>query len=324
MISYAIDAATIAGIFVIASMGLYVLTALTGQVSLAQATFMGVGTLVSSYIARSSTQNSGLLPGLGLAFPEALIIGALITGLLCAFFGFAFIKLRGAAAISASIASAVIILYVFERLTFLSGGSKGATSSNSLNFGNTNFAELSIGGTNVSRELGLLILTSILLVITYVYVRNISISPLGRAMRTVRERDGAAQTCAISPTKTIVSAYFICGLTAGVAGALYAQVLQSFEFSSSNPWLGPFSVIASMQLLAFLVVSGMKKLHIAVLVVFFLTFASRFFARAAGSLELFDSSQGARVSPGNITALISSVLVLVLLIWTAKTKQKQA
>ncbi len=322
MIQNLIEALTLAGIFSIAAMGLYLLVGLTGQISIAQATYMGFGALFSSYLGRSSGL-SAVLPGKAMPFPQALIITTLLTGLVCAFFGFLFIKLRGPAAISASIASAVLILYILERLTFISGGSRGASASRSLIFGNTDFANLPING-GLSREAGLLILVLIFLGIVYLYVRNVSISPLGRAMRTVRERDSAAQTCAISPTKTIVSAYFLCGLTAGLAGTFYAQYLQSLEVSSSNPWLGPFGIVASMQILAYLVVSGMKTLNRSVIIVFLLSFVSVFFARSARTLEIFDSSQGSNISPSQITAIVTALLVLGSLVFIAKARKKHA
>lgn len=323
MINYAIDAATLAGIFLIAGMGLYLLTGLTGQISLSQATYMGVGALVSSYCARSSLETSDQLPGLGMPFPQSLLIAALVTAALSALFGFAFIRLKGPAAISASIATSVLILYICERLTFLSGGSKGATSSRTLSFGKTNFADLTIGSHHFSREIGILILVVLCSAGVYLYTRNVTISPLGRAMRTIRERDQAAQTCAISPVRTIVSAYFLCGLAAGIAGTLYAHVLQSFEMSSSNPWLGPFAIIASMQLLAYLVVSGMKSLNIAVVVIFAMAFASNFFSRAASNIEIFDTAQGGRISPSHVAALVSSLLVLVILIVAAQRQKNR-
>ena len=148
----------------------------------------------------------------------------------------------------------------------------------------------------------------------YLYTRNITISPLGRSMRTVRERDMAAQTCEISPRRTIVNAHFLCGFAAGVAGGLYAHVLQSFEISSTNPWIGVFGIIASTQILAYVVLSRMKNLHVTIVTVFGLTLISVFFSRAAASLSLFDAAQGSKISTSSVTAIVTSLLVLVVLI----------
>jgi branched-chain amino acid transport system permease protein len=324
MTDYIIYAATIAGIFLIGGLGLYILTGLAGQVSIAQATYMGLGALVSSYFARSSLEDSGSLLGRSLPFPQAMLLAAIITGVVAAIFGLAFIRLRGASAISASIATSVLVLYLCERMVFLSGGSKGATSSQSLSFGSTDFSELTIGSIEFSREAGLLMLIVIMAAIVFIYTRNISISPLGRAMRTVRERNRAAQTCAISPGRTIVSAHFLCGISAGVAGALYAHVLQSFEVSSANPWLGPFGIVASMQLLAFLVVSTMRSVTISAVVIFALVFASQLFSRASANIDFFNTAQGGFISTSQVTAIVSSVLVIGVLIVSAKRAKNRA
>lgn len=323
MADYIITAVAFAGIFAIAGSGLYVLTGLTGQVSLAQGAYVAIGASVSSYLARTASETTDFLGGRGLVFAGALAIAALITGLVSALFGFLTVRLKGASAISASIAASVIVLYLIERAQFLSGGSRGAKAPQILNVGNLNFADLKIAGYQFDRETGIMILVIIISLVVFWYIRNVSRSPLARSMRTIRERDLAAQTCAVSPTKTIVSAHFICGLCAGIAGALYAPVLETFEISSSNPWLGVFGIIASMQILAFVVVGGMKKYWLTVLVVFALAFLSSFLSEFSSTVAWLDSAQGGRISPSQITAIVSSLIVISIIQTRAQFLKKQ-
>ena len=216
-----------------------------------------------------------------------------------------------------------MVLYVIERAKFLSGGSRGANAPENLSVGNLNFADLKLAGHQFERETGIMILAFVLMLAVFAYIRNVSRSPLARSMRTIRERDVASQTCAISPTKTIVSAHFICGLCAGIAGALYAPLLESFQISSSNPWLGVFGIIASMQILAFVVVGGMKRYWISATIVFVLAFLSSFLADYSSSISWLDSAQGGRVSPSQITAILSSLIVIGIIQARAQYVRKQ-
>lgn len=322
MVDYIIIAVSFAGIIVIAGSGLYVLTGLTGQISLAQGAYMAIGASVTSYFARTSTEVTGVLGGQGLVFIAAFAIGVLITALCSAIFGFLTIRLKGASAISASIAVSVIVLYLIERSQFLSGGSRGATSSKYLSIGNLDFADLTIAGHTFDRNTSIMMLIIIMSLVIFYYIRNVSRSPLARSMRTIRERDVEAQTCAISPTKTIVSAHFICGLCAGIAGALYAPLIESFEISSANPWLGTFGLIVSMQILAFVVVGGMRNYWTCAGIILVLAFLSSFMSEFSSSIPFLDSAQGGRISPSQITAILSSLIVITIIQMRAQFLKK--
>lgn len=323
MVDSLILAVTLAGVFLIAGSGLYVLTGLCGQISLAQSTYMAIGALVSSYFARSAIEQTSTLGGKDLPFVVSAFLAILITGFIAAFFGLISVRLRGAGAISASLAVSVIILYVLERLTFLSGGSRGAFATDNLTIGSTNFLELEIGSRVIDEKIGLMILVLLMSALVCFYARNITRSPLARAMRTVRERDQAAQTCAISPVKTIVSAHFICGLFAGAAGVVYAPFLYTFEISSANPWIGAFGIFASMQLLAYLVIGGMKKYWISCAVIIALVIASSLLSDYSSSISWLDSGQDGVVSPSQITAIVSSVLVIGIIHITARISKNR-
>lgn len=63
MANYFIDAGSVTGIFLIAGLGIYILTGLCGQISLTQATYMGLGGIISAYLSRSVVHEQGYLVG---------------------------------------------------------------------------------------------------------------------------------------------------------------------------------------------------------------------------------------------------------------------
>lgn len=158
MANYFIDAGSVTGIFLIAGLGIYILTGLCGQISLTQATYMGLGGIISAYLSRSVVHEQGYLVGRGWPFAQSLLVATAIVGLLAALLGLITVRLRGSAALSASIASAVVLLYIGERAHFLSGGSRGATASQNLSSGILDFADLSVAGHRFSEGVGLLFL----------------------------------------------------------------------------------------------------------------------------------------------------------------------
>lgn len=232
-------------------------------------------------------------------------------------------RLRGSAALSASIASAVVLLYIGERAHFLSGGSRGATASQNLSSGILDFADLSVAGHRFSEGVGLLFLIFIYAIIVFVFVNNVSRSPLGRAMRVVRERDDLSQTCGISPVRTIVSAHFLCGLTAGIAGSLYAHFLGSLEISSSNPWLGAFGLIASIQILAYVVIGGMRNILPTAGTIVVLALGAGLLTASVNSVDFLNTSDHGHLSPSQATAIISATLVIGVIHLTARFQKSR-
>ena len=222
-----------------------------------------------------------------------------------------------------SVASGIIILYILERLSFISGGSKGVKTSQDLRIGNVDFLDLKVAGHPFDRNTGLMVLVIVMTIAVFGYIRNVTRSPLARSMKTVNQDCIAAQTFAISPTKTILSAHFICGLCAGIAGALFAPLLNTFEITSTNPWLGYFGIFASMQILAFVVVGGMKKYWLTVAVVFVLAFLSVFLQESSSSISWLSIFKNSRISPIQVAAILSSILVIATIHLKAQIAKKQ-
>lgn len=312
MTSYIIFALTYGTILLIASWGLYILTRLCGQVSLTQGAYVGVGAVVSSYLSRSSTKTSGVLLGRGLPFIGSLLIAMIITGILAALFSLVCIRLRGSSALVGSVAVSIVILFICERLTFLSGGAKGATSSKSLTFGHVDFENLTLINKEYSKEAGVLILYLLIAAAVFVYVRNVARSPLARSMKAVAESEKIARMCEVSPVKTIVYANFLAGMCAGIAGSLLAHVLGRFEIDSANPLFGTFGLILSIQILLIVAMSyWSRSFYIASLIM--LCAGSAFYLLIKVFQEENILGKDGMFTPYQIASLILAALAILVI-----------
>ncbi len=302
------DSTILVMIYLIAGAGLFVAVGLCGQVSINQAVFLGVGAIFSSYFGRSTLDG-----GLSMPFTTTIILSALCTSFIGVIFAYLTHKMRSDQAISASIASAVLIMYIFEKLEFISGGSRGVSSAKSIEFLGLDFTNLKVGSHIFDPKISLIILYSFFAIIVIFLTFNISRSKLALAFRYMRQRDLAAQVCAINPTKTILQAHLISSFFAGLAGALYAYHLGSIELTSQNPWLGSFGIIVSLQILAFISIGGLRKLKSTLIGAALLVTIGGGVTAFITNLDLVNSKNETLLSTSQINVLVSSVLVLISL-----------
>lgn len=310
-----IFAITMGSVLLIAGLGLHILLNLCGQVSIIQATYVGLAAFLSSYLSRSSIKAEGVLAGKGMPFPQSLVITSLVTGVLAVFFGLLTTKFRGTKAIGPSIAASALLLYVIKSLGFLVGDKGIATSSRTMSFGKTDFTDLTIFDQSFSRGAGIMILSIVFALIALLYTWNVSRSPLGMFMKVIREQEKIAETYAVSPAKTILSAHFLCGLLAGVSGSIYAHVLNKFEIGSVSPWLGVFGLLATIQIVFLIKLSPSKHLLITSLIVFVSSTACYLFVAVTSDSDLFNAN-GSRFTPSLIVTLAISALVIACVRYT--------
>ena len=306
MADYLIAAFTLAGIYLIAGSGLFILTGLNRQISIAQASLMGVGAIVAGYLSHSESINSGK----GFSFIPSFFIAILLTGLVSALFALITIRLRGATWVLPSIGVSIVILYILKRSSLGT-----STVSKNIKIGSTDFSNLTIAGHTFSEEVGLLILVALIVLAAIAYTRNVTRSPMSRAMRCIGDNESAAQTCAVSPLKVVVSAHLVNGFFAGAAGVLYANYIHRFEISSLNPWFVLFGFTMSIQLVLFVVSGGLKSyLATCVAVVAFVVSISLLnsYSKSIEMLSFLDDGRVSAVQIGAIcTALVAILFVQI-------------
>lgn len=237
------------------AVSLNLVTGFLGELSLGHAGFMSIGAYSSALI---SIALSNTLPP-ALAFLVALICG----GILAAFFGFIIgvpvLRLRGDYLAIVTLAFGEIIKSIINYLKF-TGGSKGL-SKIPLYSDYRNFT-----------------VVFIITVITIVLISNLIDSRDGRAIKSIRDNDIAAESIGINISKYKVSAFVIAAGFAGIAGALYAHNVGIIKPSI-------FDYNKSIEILVFVVLGGMGNIPGSIISAIILTLLPEFL-RGADNLRM--------------------------------------
>ena len=237
------------------AVSLNLVTGFLGELSLGHAGFMSIGAYSSALI---SIALSNTLPP-ALAFLIALLCG----GILAAFFGFIIgvpvLRLRGDYLAIVTLAFGEIIKSIINYLKF-TGGSKGL-SKIPLYSDYRNFT-----------------VVFIIKVITIVLISNLINSRDGRAIKSIRDNDIAAESIGINISRYKVMAFVIAAGFAGIAGALYAH-----NVGIIKP--GIFDYNKSIEILVFVVLGGMGNIPGSIISAIILTLLPEFL-RGADNLRM--------------------------------------
>ncbi|HEY3126000.1 MAG TPA: branched-chain amino acid ABC transporter permease [Candidatus Limnocylindria bacterium] len=212
---------TIAVIGVSALLALSVwVTLYAGQLTLGNAAFMGVGAYVSALLGRH----------LDTPFPLALLIGALVSGVLALPLGAIVFRLRGVYLAIATLAFGEIVRVILLA-TPITGKGQG------------------LNGIPPKTELWHIYLS--LIVVAYILWR-VQGSTIGRAWAAIREDEIASASQGIAVGRHKLAAFAIGALVAGWAGGLSAHVTFSIDPSD-------FGFTKAVQVLVFAVVGGIPN-----------------------------------------------------------------
>jgi branched-chain amino acid transport system permease protein len=186
------------GMYFIALLGLNIVTGYSGQISLGQGAFMGVGGYTTAYFAFEH----------GWSVWWTIPIAAVIAGVSGFLFGLPALRLHGPylALGTFALAVAFVDLARSDRFAGVTGGSQG------LQFGLPTAPYYETWGI----ALGLLLLAWFLLS-----------GKLGRSLRAVRDAELAAVSSGLNPAALKTTAFALSAAYAGVAGALLAIHLGS-------------------------------------------------------------------------------------------------
>jgi len=218
-----------AGIAVIACQGLNLLTGFTGQISLGQAAFMGVGAYACSILAGQA----------GLPFILSLPAAGAVAALVGMIFGIPSLRLRGLYLAMATIAAQFIIEFTIRRWDSLTGGVAGLYVDPG-----------SIGPLHFNNHIHLYYLTFVLAVVATLATKNIVRARSGRAFIAIRDRYLAAEVIGVNLFKYRLLSFAVASFFAGIAGALQAQYLQVITHES-------FTILQSIDYLAMCIIGGL-------------------------------------------------------------------
>ena len=215
------------GIFVIALLGLSILTGYTGQISLGHGAFMAIGAYASAIIVtRYGVRDLWTIPMAGL-----------VTGAFGFLFGFPALRLAGVYLALATFALAVAIpsLTKYDRIEELTGGGGG----------------LLFGDLHTQNSLYYIVwgIAGVLFVAAWLLVGGRT----GRAFRAIRENELAAVSSGVGLPTYKTLAFAVAAFYGGVAGSLYG-----ISINYVNP--DTFPVSLSILLLTGVVVGGLGSL----------------------------------------------------------------
>ena len=214
---------TSAGIFIIAAISLNLLLGYTGQLSLGHVAFFGIGAYVSALCALGFDLEFGAAR---LVFPRQPVwIGFFAAILVAGGFGWLIGKLafrvRGAYFVIVSISFAQVMRMIALNWVDLTEGPMALTNIPPLS--------LWIPGEGVveffKKEYNYY-LVLVLAVLSYLLVRRIVRSRIGRALIALRENEPLARSVGVNVTRYLVVATVVSAGMAGAAGALYTHYIR--------------------------------------------------------------------------------------------------
>jgi len=220
------------GIFIIATLGLNLVTGYAGQLSLGHSAFVAVGAYASGILASRY----------GVPFWVALPLAGIAAGLVGVAFGAAALRVKGLYLIVATLAAQFIIIYIIEQWVTVTGGTEGFKVE-----------PARLGGFVFNTDLRFYFIIMVCLVIATLAAKNLVRTKPGRAMVAVRDNDLAAEVMGVGVSAYKILAFFIGCLLAGVAGSLWAHWRHHI-----GP--GDFTLMGSIWYLGYLIIGGMGSI----------------------------------------------------------------
>jgi len=216
--------------YAIATLGLNVLYGRTGQLSLAQATFMGAGAY-TGYVLGS--RGHAPLVQLLAVCAVSLVAGAVVA--------VPTLRLSGLRLALVTLAVGELFAWVLVHTTDLTGGTQGA-----------NVEPLVVGPLDASIPLFAYLLGLLPALVATALVLHLDRTQLGRRMLLVRDSELAARATGVPIIQTKIVAFLLASVFAGVAGWLYGGI---------NGFVSPpdFNLFASVYLLVAVVIGGARS-----------------------------------------------------------------
>ena len=230
--SYTMYILNLVGIYAIMTVGLNIVLGYTGQISIVNAGFMGIG----AYVTALS------IVKLGIPIYVALPMTGILTAGIGIIIGFPALRLGSHYLAMATLACNQAIQLIMIHWKSVTMGAAGVSLSS------VNIGPIAL---NSNHRLYFLVIP-IALILIYLYA-NIIKSKLGRSLIAVRDSEIAAQSMGVSSAKYKTTAFAISGFYAGIGGGLFALVIGYVSPES-------FGLNESVLHLAVLVIGGTATL----------------------------------------------------------------
>jgi branched-chain amino acid transport system permease protein len=220
------------GLSTMVTVGLCLLLGYTGQVSLGQAAFYGLGAYFSAVLSKTYDINPWL----------AMITAAVATGAFAYVVGYPIFRLKGNYLAMATLGLGIIMWILFRQLSQFTGGPDGMAG----------IPFLSIGGFVFDTSFKRYFLIWFFCLAVLLISQNIVRSRTGRALRAIHGSEAAAESIGINVAQFKVKIFVLSAVYASLAGSLFVHHLR---FVSPQP----FDFFASVKLVVMAVIGGLAS-----------------------------------------------------------------
>jgi branched-chain amino acid transport system permease protein len=236
---------TMIGIYAILSMGLNIVVGFTGLLNLGYAAFYAVGAYTYAIFASSQANNfmpSGGFPLSGNWFWLFLVIALVVSGIVGFLLGLPVLRLKGDYLAVVTLGFAEIIRLLFNNLNKpvnLTNGPMGITP----------IQPPMLFGIPLDRPVYYYGVVLILFVLTFIVVRNLQNSKIGRAWVAIREDELVARTMGIPVVRMKLLSFTIGAGLAGLMGVVFAAKQKFIDPTS-------FTFMESIVILCMVILGG--------------------------------------------------------------------
>ncbi len=294
LLSYLVFFTTVAAILAIAVLGLNLQWGNTGLFNGGVVASFGAGAYGTLMLG--SAPQDGHLGGFDLFYPLALAGGMAIAGILAWVVGRLTLRLRHDYLAIATFGVAVAFENVMRNATSITGGAQGIRG-----FERPLRAAL---GDGFTYNAVFLVAVLIVLMLVYVFLQRLTISPFGRLLRAIREDETAARSLGKSPDKARLTAFVTGSVIIGLSGGLYATF---YAFVSPQDVLP----ILTFQIWAMLIVGGAGNAKGAIAGAFVIWGAWTFSGWALSRYAPID----AQLYTGSIQYVLIGLVIVGMLLW---------
>lgn len=227
--NYLFRIGTYIAIYSIVTIGLNLLFGNAGQISLGHAGFFAIGAYGTAVLSKN----------MHVPFLAALVLAALLAGLIGMLMGYTALRLRGNYLAMATLAFGLIVYGLLEEVDYF-----GATS------GIVGIPPITLFGFELTEPREIYWFAWAVVAVVYLISLSLLSSRVGRALMAIREDEVAASTMGINVSRFKIQVFAISACYAGIAGGIYAAYMGI---------INPFSFTAelSITLLIMIVVGGL-------------------------------------------------------------------
>jgi len=200
--SYWVFTLTEVMIYAIATLGLDIVFGRAGQLSLAQASFFGLGAYITALTVDRLEVGLQFL----LVIAAALVAGAAVA--------IPTLRVSGLRLALATLLFGELFIWALNHLGNLTGGTQGLV-----------VAPLQVGPLDSSDPVQAYVLVLVFAVAATLMTVQVSRTQFGRRLLAVRDSELAARSVGVAVVRTKVAAFMLSAVLAGVAGWLYAYIV---------------------------------------------------------------------------------------------------